>query len=391
MQGLQTRAEIDLDAARANCEAIRARLGSTKLCCVVKANAYGHGAVQLARLYTELGADFLAVSSMREAMQLRRASISLPILILGYTDPSYAPLLCAEQISQCVFSTEYGAQLASAARAHGVRVKIHIKLDTGMGRIGFDCRGNKELPAALDGAVALCKDASLIPEGVFTHLSSASDGEAGQAFTQRQLRDFEAALAYFDAHGVTFPIRHAANSAATMVYGQSLFDMARVGILLYGHAAAESTDGLALTPILRLKTAVTHIKKIAAGDTVGYGRAFVADRDMTVATVPIGYADGFLRANGTNGGVMEIRGQIAPIIGGVCMDQCMLDVTEIEGVKLGDAVTVYGTKGDTSVEAVAARCETVPYEILCGIGERVPRVYLENGAVVKIVDRLESE
>lgn len=391
MKGLQTRAEIDLSAARENLQLIRMRLGNTKLCCVVKANAYGHGAVQLARLYEKMGADFLAVSSIREAMQLRRAGIGLPILILGYTDPIYAHLLACENLSQCVYSEEYGNALLVATKEQSVRVKIHIKLDTGMGRIGFDCRGNEELSVALDAAVALCKDGSLIPEGVFTHLSSASDGVSGGAFTEGQMARFEAALTYFHAHGVDFSIRHAANSAATTMYGKSLFDMVRVGILLYGHAAADSADPMPLRPILQLRTTVVQVKQVRKGEFVGYGRAFQAVRDTTVATVPIGYADGLMRENGKNGGVMEVCGQIAPIIGGVCMDQCMLDVTDIEGVKLGDAVTVYGTKGDTSVEAVASRCSTVPYEILCSLGERVPRVYLENGAVVKIVDRLESE
>lgn len=386
MNRYETRAEIDLGAARENFGLIRARLGKTKLCCVVKADAYGHGAVQLARVYAEMGADFLAVSSLREAMQLRRAGISMPILILGYTDPSYAEILFREQISQCVMSEDYGRRLADAASACGVRVKIHIKLDTGMGRIGFDCR--EEANNALDAAVALCKRDVLISEGVFTHLSSATDGEAGHEFTERQLRRFEAALAYFEQRGVSFSIRHAANSAALTCYPESLFDMVRVGILLYGHTSAQNVDVSGLTPILSLKTTVVQVKSVRCGEHVGYGRAFLAERDMRVATVPIGYADGFWRANGTGGGAMEILGRPAPIIGGVCMDQCMLDVSGIEGVKVGDEVTVYGALSFNSVESVAARCATVPYEVLCSIGERVPRVYLENGHEVALVDRL---
>lgn len=389
MPRLETRAEIDLTAARENFALIRARLGKTKLCCVVKANAYGHGAVQLARIYADMGADFLAVSSLREAMQLREADVNLPILILGYTDPLCADVLARENLSQCVYSEEYGDALIKAAKAKGVRVKIHLKLDTGMGRIGFDCRG--ETHAALDAAVAICKDGALIPEGIFTHLSSASDGTSGGAFTRDQITRFEEALVYFHAQGVDFSIRHAANSAALTAYGQSLFDMVRVGILLYGHAAADSLKPLPLRPVLQLRTTVVQVKTVRKGEFVGYGRAFLAARDTTVATVLIGYADGLMRENGTNRGVMEICGRSVPIIGGVCMDQCMLDVTEIEGVKMGDEVTVYGTSSDTSVEAVAARCATVPYEILCSIGERVPRVYLENGVVVETVDRLRNE
>lgn len=391
MSRLQTRAEIDLTAASENFNLIRARLGKAKLCCVVKANAYGHGAVQLARLYERLGADFLAVSSIREAMQLRRGRIGLPILILGDTDPLCVDLLARENLSQCVYSETYGKALLAAAKMQGVRVKIHIKLDTGMGRIGFDCRGNTEPSSALDAAVMLCKDGTLIPEGIFTHLSSASDGTVGGTFTEEQIARFGTALAYFHAHGVEFSIRHIANSAALTSYPQSMFDMVRVGILLYGHASADFSVPLPLRPVLKLRTSVVQVKTVQKGEFVGYGRTFLAERDTTVATVPIGYADGLMRDNGKNGGVMEICGQIAPIIGGVCMDQCMLDVSEIEGVKPGDTVTVYGISGQTSVEMVAARCATVPYEILCSIGERVPRIYLENGQIVEIVDRLECE
>ncbi len=329
MSRLQTSAEIDLTAASENFNLIRARLGKTKLCCVVKANAYGHGAVQLARLYERLGADFLAVSSIREAMQLRRARIDLPILILGDTDPLCVDLLERENLSQCVYSEAYGKALLAAAKAQGVRVKIHIKLDTGMGRIGFDCRENAEISSALDAAVTLCKDGALIPEGVFTHLSSASDGAVGSTFTEDQLARFAAALTYFHTHGVEFSIRHVANSAALTSYPQSMFDMVRVGILLYGHAAADSSEPLGLHPVLQLRTSVVQVKRVRKGEFVGYGRTFVARRDTTVATVPIGYADGLMRDNGKNGGVMEICGQSVPMIGGVCMDHTVPEIVQI--------------------------------------------------------------
>ena len=237
----------------------------------------------------------------------------------------------------------------------------------------------------------LCKDGTLITEGIFTHLSSASDGPVGSTFTEEQIARFGTAFAHFHTHGVEFSIRHVANSAALTSYPQSMFDMVRVGILLYGHATADSSEPLPLRPVLQLRTSVVQVKQVRRGEFVGYGRTFLAASDTAVATVPIGYADGLMRDNGKNGGVMELCGQIVPIIGGVCMDQCMLDVSEIGGVKPGDTVTVYGISGETSVEAVAVRCATVPYEILCSIGERVPRVYLENGQIVEIVDRLECE
>ena len=378
----RTRAEIDLDAVRYNFNAVKARIGAAKICCVVKANAYGHGAVRLARIYESLGADFLAVSGIEEAMQLRRAKIGLPILILGYTDPACAALLSSQNISQCVFSAAYGDALADCAADQGVRVKIHIKLDTGMGRIGFLCD-------ELADAVHICKHPSLIPEGIFTHFSSASDGEAGESFTSRQLALFEDAVSYFLTNGVDFSIRHAANSGAVLDYPNTHFDMVRAGILLYGYPSSnELRQALELKPVLKLKTTVVHIKQIRQGDTVGYGRAFVADRDMTVATLPIGYADGFARSNRLTMPFMEVQGRPAPIVGGICMDQCVIDISDIPGVAVGASVTVYGEMPYNSISAVAARNQTIPYEILCSIGERVPRIYLKDGHVVEIVDNL---
>jgi alanine racemase len=381
----RTRAEIDLDAVRHNFNSVKSRIGNAKICCVVKANAYGHGAIRLARIYESLGADFLAVSGIEEAMQLRNAAVGLPILILGYTDPACAALLASQNISQCVFSAAYGDALADCAADQGVRVKIHIKLDTGMGRIGFLCGEAQEM---LD-AVRVCKHPSLIPEGIFTHFSSASDGEAGEEFTRRQFALFEDAVSYFAANGVDFAIRHAANSGAVLDYPTAYLDMVRAGILLYGYPSSdEMRHTLDLKPVLKLKTTVVHIKNIKRGDTVGYGRAFVADHDMTVATLPIGYADGFARSNRLTMPLMEIQGLPAPIVGGICMDQCVIDISDIPNVTVGTSVTVYGEMPFNSIPAVAERNQTIPYEILCSIGERVPRIYLKDGHVVEIVDNL---
>ena len=381
----RTRAEIDLDAVKSNFLAVKAHIGNAKICCVVKANAYGHGAVRLSRVYESLGADFLAVSGIEEALQLRNANIRLPILILGYTDPACAALLSDQNISQCVFSKAYGEALADCAADQGVRVKIHIKLDTGMGRIGFLCNGQDELADALQ----ICRQPTLIPEGIFTHFSSASDGEEGEVFTKRQLSAFDRAISYFAQNSVHFTIRHAANSGATMDYPTAHFDMVRVGILLYGYPPSdELQQHLSLKPILKLKTTVVHVKKIKKGDTVGYSRSFLADRDMTVATVPIGYADGFWRSNRQESPLVEVCGSAAPIVGGVCMDQCVIDVSGISDVSVGTSVTVYGEQLYNAIPAIAERNQTIPYEILCSIGERVPRIYFENGHAVEIVDNL---
>lgn len=372
-------AVVDMNIARENFKAVRKRLGNARICCVVKADAYGHGAVRMARLYETLGADFLAVSDFDEATELRLEGIEAPILILGYTDPVFAAELAAQNLSQCVFSATYAKALADAARAVGARLRVHLKIDTGMGRLGFVWRD--ETDHELNGVDALFADGTLIPEGVFTHFSSASEAE-GEDFTCRQLDAFLGAVAYLETRGVRFSIRHAANSAAVDRFPESVLDMARVGIALYGHGCTGALAG-AVRPILQLETTVMHIRDVRAGDSVGYGRALIAERDMRIAILPIGYADGLWRSNGRTGGCVGLRGQTAPIVGSVCMDQCMVDVSAIDGVRIGDTVTVYGTSPDCSVEAVAARNGTVPYELLCAIGQRVSRKYDDNGELSK--------
>ena len=381
-------AEVDLSAVRHNYHTIRGFLpANTKLCCVVKANAYGHGVHQLAPLYEELGADWFAVSNVREALQLRRYGVTRPILILGYTHESCAALLAQENISQCVYSTAYGQRLSAAALEAGVTVKIHVKLDTGMGRLGFRCPGEGE--DSVEGAIGVCRLGGLHPEGVFTHFASADEGAAGDDFSRLQTDRFVEALNRLSAAGITFAIRHCANSATLSDHPECRLDMVRAGIVLYGlQPSGDLRQPLPLQPVMSLRSVISHVKTVPAGTTISYGRTFTADREMKIATVPIGYADGFWRHNSPAGVRLTVRGQQAPILGRVCMDQLMLDVSHIDEVTLGDVVTVFGAAPAMTADDIAAANNTIGYEVICGVGERVPRLYIEDGRWVGTLDNL---
>ena len=385
-------AEIDLDAAKDNFIAIKDCLRhDSKLFCVVKAKAYGHGAVQLARLYEELGADWLAVSNIEEGLQLRQNRIRLPILILGYTPAVCAGLLATNGISQTVFSYEYAEELDACASEAGVKLNIHIKLDSGMGRLGFSCRHGMEDTGKLDEALEACRLSNLIPEGVFTHFALADGGESGEAYTKEQLSAFLAAVDYMKERGVTFALRHTANSAAILDFPEAQLDMVRAGIVLYGLAPSRQLRRLPrLMPVMSLRAVVSFVKEIREGDTVSYGCQFTAPRAMRIATAAVGYADGYRRASSENGTSVLLRGKRVPIVGRVCMDRLMLDVSSLPDVRRDDVVTVLGQDGEETVSAeeLAERNGTISYEILCDVGERVPRFYLKNKKIVAVKDNI---
>ena len=378
----RTWAEVYLHNLRHNFEMVRKAAKSSKVCCVVKANAYGHGAVRLSKMYQEIGADFLAVSNVAEALQLRSEGISLPILILGYSDPECAETLAENNISQCVFSGEYATQLSKCAVERHVSVKIHIKIDTGMGRIGFSTRDLGEI----EGVYGL---KGLEPEGIFTHFSSADEGETGKEYTHSQFKAFCDVVKHLEDKGIDIGIRHCANSAAIFDYPETHLDMVRAGVVLYGvKPSSDMSSDFELEPALSLKTIVDFVKEVKAGDTISYGREFRADRPMKVATLPIGYADGLWRSNYKKRMVVDIDGHFAPIVGRICMDQCMVDVSGIPSVSVGSSVVVYGLCGDNSVDSIAKKNGTINYEILCAIGERVPRVYIDNDVIINIQDNI---
>lgn len=386
-------AEIDLSAAEENFRRIRITVRPrTALCCVIKADAYGHGAVQLARFYEKLGADWFAVSNIEEAVQLRRGGVEKPVLILGYTPPACAKELAELNISQCVYSEEYGMALSHCAAEENVTVKIHLKMDTGMGRIGFRCRSEEPSPAdELQNALTVCRAPHLEPEGIFTHFAAADEGKNGEDYTRRQFACFCRAFRTLEESGVRFRLHHCANSAAILDYPEYQLDMVRAGVILYGlQPSGALHHPLPLRPVMSVKSVISHLKTLEPGDAVSYGCTFTAENRLRAATVPIGYADGFWRENAEKT-CLCVNGQPVRILGRVCMDQLMVDVTGQEGLSVGDEVTVFGSSPAQTVEQIAENCGTIGYEIVCSLGARVPRIYFYRGKIDQILDNLLRE
>lgn len=378
-------AEVDLDRITHNVAALQAHIGATPIMAVVKADAYGHGVETVSRALAQAGVAHFAVSSLSEAIQLRRFGHALPVLILGYTPPECAAQLIEYDLTQTVYSAHYAQALSTAAEAAGGPVKGHLKLDVGMGRLGF--RADDD--AAMAHALAACRLPGIRMTGVFTHFPSADgDGDEDGQITRRQLALFRRRADELERAGVPFSVRHCCNSAASIAYQDAAMDMVREGIALYGLSPfGQTAQGVSLLPAMQLKTVVSMVKTLHRGDTVSYGRTVTLTEDRTVATVCIGYADGYPRSL-SGKGYMLVNGKKAPIIGRVCMDQLMLDVTGIDGVTMGTVVTVFGT--DHGVELplyeVAAACDTIHYELVCVLGKRVPRVYQQNGVTVGVTD-----
>ncbi|WP_326975086.1 alanine racemase [Caproicibacter sp. BJN0012] len=387
----RTWAEISLDAVEHNYSEIRKRLCSkTKICCVVKADAYGHGAERLAEVYGRLGADWFAVSNLEEARQLRRAGAKLPVLILGYTPPEAAAELARLNISQALVGGEYAAALSGQAVKAGVTVKVHVSLDTGMSRIGFLYQQPERDAGALNEVERACKFPGIDPEGIFTHFAVADEGEDGRVYTQMQYRNFLDGIGRLEQRGIRFRIRHCANSAAILDYPEMQLDMVRPGVILYGLMPSDRIrNPVPLIPAMQLKSVVSLVKTIPAQTSVSYGRKFTSSEETKVATVPVGYADGYPRVL-SQSAEMLVSGRRAKIIGRVCMDQLMLDVTNIPGVRAGDEVTVFGRDGEVAlpVDELAAQVGTINYELVCGVSKRVPRVYRQNGETVGNLDYL---
>lgn len=367
-----TRAEIYLDAFVNNMRFARSTLKpETKLCAVVKANAYGHGAVEVAQACLEGGADYLAVAFLEEGVELREAGITAPILVLGSlpNKPRCAELCVEFDIEHACYDEERVLLLNEAGVKAGKKAKIHIALDTGMSRIG--CQ--------LEDAVAFAKLAASLPGieicGMFSHMSKADEDD--KWFAHVQYQRYMETLAAIEAAGVHVPLRHIANSATITELPEYQLDMCRQGISLYGllpSDAAELYQGL--RPCMIVKSEVAHVKELPVGRLVGYGGTYITGRTRTIATIPVGYADGVPRLL-SNKGYMLVHGQRAPIVGRVCMDQLMLDVTDIADVKVGDEVIVFGGKGLT-VEQVANWAMTNPHEVVCDINKRIPRVYIRD-------------
>ena len=359
-------AEIDLDALRHNFTEIRRRINpASKLCAVVKANAYGHGAIQVSKVAVECGADFLAVATVEEGLELRRADFKLPILILSLIPSQAAEVVVENNLTATVADFELAKKISAAAAKLNKPAKVHLKIETGMGRIGV----------AADKAVELAKKISALPsvelEGIFSHFADADSPD--RTFTNRQIKFFSDVADKIRSAGVAIKIFHLAESAAALDIPEAHFDMVRSGIINYGlYPSADFPKTIELRPAMKLVARIVYLKKISAGTSIGYGREFVAERDSLIATLPIGYADGYIRAY--KNFHVEIRGKLAPIAGRVCMDQVMIDVTDIDGVKVGDEVILFGSNL-ISIDDAAKHLNTINYEITCLVSERVPRIF----------------
>ena len=369
----RTWAEIDLNALKTNFNLIKEITNGSKIMSVVKANAYGHSVSEIAPVLEEMGTDFFAVSNIEEALQLREIGITKPILILGYTPVTEAKLLAEKNISQCVYSTEYASTLSAVAQEENVKINIHIKLDTGMSRLGFNCR--KDSLDGINETISAAKMEGFILEGIFTHFAVADRNENEEdGFTNIQYNRFKNAVKIFKENGFNPKICHCCNSAGIINDFDKHFDLCRPGIILYGLTpSAELSIDERFTPVMTLKSVVSMVKEIEEGDTVSYGRTFKADKKIKIATVAAGYADGYPRVL-SNKAFVLINGKKAKVLGRICMDQLSVDVTDIEDIKLGDEVILFGK--ELPVETLANICNTINYEIVCGISPRVPRIIL---------------
>ena len=377
-------AVINLDNIRHNVSAMKSLVDENKkMLAVIKADAYGHGAVEVGRALDDM-VDYYAVAFLDEGIELRKAGIDKPILILGYTDPSDYMDLMRWDIRPAMYDVDEAQQLSDDAVSLGKRAKIHIKVDTGMGRIGFTCDD-----AGVNNIEKIWKMPGIEIEGIFTHYAKADEYDKTAA--NGQLEKFRWINDRLAEIGIHIPVRHRSNSAGIMEMDNSDFDMVRSGIVTYGLYPSEEVDkGIAdLRPAMSLTSKVIFVKDVKAGTGIGYGWSYIADHDIKVATVSAGYADGYPRAQSNKGRVI-IHGQYAPIIGRVCMDQFMVDVSHIDGVKVRDDVILIGRDGDKeiSVEEVAEPANSFNYELVCNIGRRVPRVYIRDGKITGEVNYL---
>ena len=373
-------AEIDLDAIKYNIDSIKRRVDTKELIAVVKADAYGHGALDVSKTLVENGATKLAVAVITEAMELRHGNINTPIMILGYTPLEFAADLINYDIEQTIFDLEYATKLSEIALNLGKKAKVHVALDTGMGRICFLINDN-----SLNEILKISSLKGLEVVGIFTHFATADESDKNYSNKQyKKFTDFNEKLV---SKGVNIPLKHVSNSGAIIDMPNTYLDGVRAGIVLYGYYPSEDVlkQNLDLKKAITIKTQVAHVKILDKNEYVSYGRKFKTERKSIIATLPIGYADGYSRAL-TGKAKVIINGKFAPVVGTICMDQCMIDVTDIGDVHVGDEVIVLGKDKDLKFDAddMAKAMGTINYEVLCMIKQRIPRVYIEDGKVKSI-------
>jgi alanine racemase len=372
MNDLQKRtwAEIHMDRLEKNYRALRAAAPESKFVGLVKANAYGHGAVPVAKKLQELGADYLAVACLDEAVELREAGVTAPVLILGNTPVEYTNTLLDYNITQNIYDPALAEEFSARAVEQGKKLLCHLKVDTGMSRLGILC-DEANADAGIDKLEAMAHLPGLNCEGIFMHFA---DADSCPEYSKMQIRRFHKVLRELKARGVSFAIRHCCAGAATLNYPEAHLDMVRPGILLYGQYPDPSTLGkIDISPVMELKSHIISLRQLPKGTCISYGRTYTLERDSLVAAIPVGYADGLHRLL-SNNMEMLVRGQKVRQIGRICMDMCMLDVTDVPDVAMGDVVTVFGD--GTPLQTLADTMGTITYELMCAVAPRVPRVYL---------------
>jgi alanine racemase len=367
-----TRAVIDLSAVADSIRGIGSLVGANvRIMAVVKADGYGHGAVRVARTALAHGATYLGVAYAQEAVELREAGIAAPILVLGLAPPEAVEQVTRYDLAQSICDTETPRALSARASADRP-ARVHVKVDTGMGRIGVTPQDTPDYIAFLQ------KLPNLTIEGIFTHFPKSDEPDPG--FTNMQIGEFTALIRELSSRGVEIPIRHMANSGGVLAFPDSYLNLVRPGIMIYGlYPSQEVKRSIPLRPAMALVTRIRFLKRVPAGTPISYGGTYVTKSETAVGTLPIGYADGYRRLLSNNYDVL-VRGVRAPVIGRVCMDMTMIDVTHVKGAALGDEVVLMGRQGENeiSIDEMADRLSTINYEITCLVGKRVPRVYINE-------------
>lgn len=377
-------AEIDLDAIAYNTRNIKKLIGDKDLIAVVKANCYGHGVIDIIPTLLENGASRFAVAMISEALEIRDNKITAPVMILGFTPLYLGEELINNNIEQTVYDLDYAKELSKIALTLNKKAKIHIAIDTGMGRIGF-------LPneKSIDNITEICSLEGIEVIGIFTHFSTSD--EKDKEYSHEQFTKMLSVMDTLKKRGIDIPLKHVANSGAIIDLPDTYLDAVRAGIILYGYYPSDEIDknNLALKPALTLKATITNVKTLEKDMYVSYGRTFKTSNETIVATIPVGYADGYLRKLAENGKVI-IKGKFAPIIGRICMDQFMIDVTNIPDVKIGDEVILLGEKNGLKYNAddMAKKLDTINYEVTCMLKSRLPRVYIKDKHIINVKNHI---
>ncbi|MBE5904607.1 MAG: alanine racemase [Pseudobutyrivibrio sp.] len=376
----RTWAEIKLDSIAYNYKKIREKIGpNVKFLGVVKADAYGHGSIQVSKLLQDLGADYLAVSSADEALELRVNGIDMPILILGHTPKEQVGRLIEYHITQAITCKAKADEYSEEAVRCGGKLKVHIKVDTGMSRLGYLC-DDGYFDTGVEGIVEACNMPGLDAEGIFTHFAEADEfGDENDAYTKHQFELFTSVISSVEEKlGRKFAIRHCANTGAVARFENTYLDMVRPGLLLYGYG--EFARQMGLKPAMTMKTTVSTIKIYPEGTAISYGGVYVTDKTTRIGVLPYGYADGFLRSLSNKCSLYTKEGP-AKLRGKICMDMCMIDITDMPSVDVGSEVEIFGEKN--SIDELASIAGTIPYELTCAVSKRVPRVYYRDGQIIE--------